>query len=80
MRAFLTIICGTVGGTLISAAAITTILFLCTGHLRDLAVAAYVLAVWCLGFGLAFLVIAFVGVAAGVLEPVNAPAKEGSDA
>jgi len=79
MRAFLTIICGTVGGVFISAAAITSILFVCAGHARDLAVAAYVLAVWALGFGLAFLVIAFVGVAAGVLEP-TAPAKEASDA
>lgn len=79
MRALLTIICGTVGGTLISAAAITTILFLCTGHLQDLAVAAYVLAVWCIGFGLAFLAVAFLGHATGVLEPAT-PAKEAPDA
>lgn len=80
MRAFLTIICGTVGGTLISAAMLTSILFVCAGHARELVVAAYVLAVWCVGFDLAFLVVAFVGVAAGVLDSTTPAKREASNA
>ncbi|WP_449410057.1 hypothetical protein [Methylobacterium komagatae] len=80
MRALLTIICGTVGGVFISAAAITSILFVCTGHFDDLARAAFVLAVWALGFGLAFLIVAFVGHATGVLEPTTPAKREASDA
>ena len=79
MRAFLTIICGTVGGVFISAAMLTSILFVCAGHARDLAVAAYVLAVWALGFGLTCLVVAFVGHATGVLEPTTPVKREAID-
>ncbi|MGU3466409.1 hypothetical protein ACLBXO_16305 [Methylobacterium sp. C33D] len=79
MRALLVLMCGTVGGTMITAAGIVTVLFACMGHAGDLGRSAFVLATWTLGFGLAFLVVSLIGVATGVLEPLNKPAKEGSD-
>ena len=77
MRAFLTLTAGTVGACLVTAAGLTTALFAFAGRALDLAVAAFTLATWSLGFGLAFLVIAFVGHASGVLEPTT-PHNEGS--
>lgn len=78
MRALLVLTCGTVGGTFVTAAALTSILFVCTGHARNLALVAYTLACWSLVFGGVFLVVAFVGHCTGVTEPLNHPAKEGS--
>lgn len=80
MRAFLTLVAGTVGAVFVTAAALTSILFVCTGHARDLALAAFTLAVWCIGFGLAFLIVAFLGHATGALEPTTPVKREATDA
>lgn len=69
MRALLATSCGTVGGTMISAAGIVTYLFAFMGHAGDLARAAFTLAAWATGFGVAFLVVALIGVTANVTEP-----------
>ncbi|GJE47283.1 hypothetical protein GOFOIKOB_0304 [Methylobacterium tardum] len=79
MRALLVLMCGTVGGTMITAAGIVTVLFACMGHAGDLGRSAITLACWTLGFGFAFLVVSLVGVATGVLEPTAPAAKEASD-
>ena len=79
MRAFLTIVAGTVGATFVTASFITTILFALMGHAGELALAAFVVSEWALVAGLVFLVIAYVAHAGGVLEPVNPP-REARDA
>jgi hypothetical protein len=43
MRAFLTLTCGTVGATFVTASFLTTILFALMGHAGELALAAFVL-------------------------------------
>lgn len=68
MRALLTLTAGTVGGCFVTAAILVTVLAVCSGHAADLAVAAFTLASWSLSVGLAFLVIAYAGHIAGVLE------------
>lgn len=71
MRAFLTLTCGTVGATFITAAGIITVLFAGMGHAGDLGRSALTLAAWCTGFGVAFLTILYVGLKAGVLQPTG---------
>ena len=83
MRAFLVLTCGTVGAVFVTAAGIITALFAGMGHAGELGRSALTLAVWCLGFGIAFLIILYVGHRTGVLEPLNPapamkPAKESS--
>lgn len=72
MRALLTLTCGSVGGCFVTAAILVTTMFVCAGHAADLAVAAFTLAVWSLALGLAFLVIAYAGHIAGILEAIPA--------
>ena len=68
MRPILSLMCGTVGACLITAAGLVSVIFAAMGQAGELAAAAFLLAGWGAGFGIAFVGLAVLGHVTGVIE------------
>lgn len=79
MRPILSLMCGTVGACLITAAGLVSVIFAAMGHASELAAAAFLLAGWGACSGIAFVGLAVLGHVTGVIES-PAPSKGSRDA